>query len=70
MKIRMINGSVKEMGYAELCERLGFNADTRFVRITTAQTVSFSLGRPNEIRALKSACEKIGCRMSKKLAEY
>ena len=37
MKIRMINGTVKEMEYAELCERLGFNADTRFVRITTTQ---------------------------------
>ena len=27
MKIRMISGTIKEMGYTELCERLGFNSD-------------------------------------------
>ena len=41
------------MSYAEVCKELGdYIPDIHFVRITTAGTISFWLGKPDEIRAL------------------
>lgn len=51
MKI-IINESVKDLEYSEICKILGYNPSTHFVKVTSTGRISFTLGRPNEIRDL------------------
>lgn len=41
--------------YDGVCYNLGFAARVNFVKITSAGTISFTCGKPNEIKALYSA---------------
>lgn len=41
------------MSYEEICERLGgYIASIGFVRVTSAGTIAYTCGRPEEIKAL------------------
>lgn len=52
------NGEKKQMSYEEICKELGFSAPSHFVRITNWGTISFSVGKPDEIRALYKSVEE------------
>lgn len=69
-KIRKTDGSTENMTYNDLCHRLGFIPEVHFVRVTTAGTVSFWCGKPDEIRSLKRACTDCNIRMSYALDRY
>ena len=58
------NGEKKQMSYEEICKELGFSAPTHFVRVTNRGTISFSVGKPDEIRALYKSVEKYGFKPS------
>lgn len=55
------------MTYGEVCQELGFVSDVNFVEVTTRGTITYSLGKPGEIRALRKACREKGFRMAKSL---
>lgn len=55
------------MTYAEVCKALGFIPDVRFVEITSRGTIGLSVGKPHEVKALLSACERCGFVPSKGL---
>ena len=46
------NGEKIEMVYEDICNALGFIASSNFVEITTRGTITFTLGKPYEIRNL------------------
>lgn len=69
MKMHMLNGTVREESYEEVCENLGFIAEVHFVKITTRGTITFTCGKPEEIRALRQACRENGYKMAKSLSE-
>lgn len=46
------NGEKKQMSYEEICKELGFIAACEFVKITNRGTITFTLGKPDEVRAL------------------
>lgn len=48
------------MTYDEVCHDLGFIPDVHFVRVTTRGTISFTCGKPDEVRALLSAVRRQG----------
>ena len=52
------NGEKKQMSYDEICKELGFSAPSHFVRITNWGTISFSVGKPDEIRSLYKSVEE------------
>jgi hypothetical protein len=66
MNIKTTNGTIN-LTYEEVCHRLGFIPEAHFVKVTNRGTIDFTLGKPNEIRALKSAVTREGLVMSKKL---
>lgn len=70
MKVTLADGSGKVMTYDEVCHALGFVPECHFVKLTNRGTVSFTIGKPDEIRALKNACLEAGFKMSKKLREF
>lgn len=43
---------IHEMTYEDVCKELGFYPDVGFVEITKSGTITFTLGKPHEIRAL------------------
>ena len=51
--------------YKEICEELGFNAECGFVKITSAGTIGFTVGKPDEIRALYRAVINAGYKPTK-----
>lgn len=46
--------------YEGVCYELGFDAGVHFVKITTAGTISFACGKPQEIRVLYRAVVNAG----------
>ena len=54
-----------EMTYEEICHDLGFISEVHFVRITKAGTITFTLGKPSEIRSLIASCREYGYKPSK-----
>lgn len=64
-----INGEKREIPYAEICKELGFVPDVRFVKVTHHGTISFTCGKPDEIRALKAAVSRAGMVAAKKLRD-
>jgi hypothetical protein len=48
------------MTYEEICKRLGFHADSHFVEIEPDGSISFTTGKPDEIRELYAAVEREG----------
>lgn len=63
------NGEKKQMSYEEICKELGFIAACKFVKVTTRGTISFSVGKPDEIRALLNAVVKNGFKPAASLVE-
>lgn len=63
------NGNKIEMSYEEVCAELGFIASVHFVKITSAGTISYTVGKPNEISALRAAVKASGYKASKSLAK-
>lgn len=53
--------------YDAICHELGFNPNSHFVEITTRGTISFTSGKPQEIRALYKAVLDHGYKPSKNL---
>lgn len=69
MIISMNNGTVSIESYESVCHKLGFDPEAHFVKVTNRGTISFTCGKPNEIRDLKKACRDNGYKMSKSLAD-
>lgn len=63
-------GKMADMPYEEICHQLGFKASIHFVKVTSYGTVSWSIGKPNEILSLRLACEMNGFTPAKKLKEF
>jgi hypothetical protein len=53
--------------YREVCDRLGFIPEVRFVEILPDGSISYTAGKPDEVRALLAACERHGFKASKSL---
>jgi hypothetical protein len=53
--------------YIDTCKKLGFSADIHFVEITKSGSIGFSMGKPEEIRALARACDREGMTKSRGL---
>ena len=50
----------EDMTYEDVCHDLGFLPEVSFVRITKAGTISYTCGKPDEIRALYFSVRKKG----------
>lgn len=62
-----VNGAKKEMTYEAICKVLEFNAECEFVRITTAGTIGFWCGTPQDIKSLYRKCQLQGFKIAKSL---
>lgn len=62
------NGEKIEMTYDEVCYDLGFCPAVQFVDITPRGAVTFTTGRPEEIRALYQAVKDKGYKPAQKFA--
>lgn len=61
------NGEKVQSTYEAVCEDLGFIAQMHFVEVTTANTITFTMGKPDEVWALLSAVESKGYKPAKSL---
>lgn len=68
MKV-LVNGENKEMEYNEICEDLGFIPGIHFVKVTNRGTISFTAGKPNEVKALYRSVVDHGYKPAKNLVE-
>ena len=66
--IKTADGATVALTYEELCKRLGFIPETEFVELTNAGTVTFSIGKPEEIKALYAAVLRKGFMPAKSLS--
>ena len=67
-KVKTIDGATVALTYGELCKRLGFIPETEFVELTNAGTVTFSIGKPEEVKALYAAVLRKGFMPAKSLS--
>lgn len=56
-----------QKAYEDVCHDLGFAPEVQFVKITTRGTISFTCGRPSEVRLLLTACREHGYKPSRAL---
>jgi hypothetical protein len=63
------NGEKVEMTYDEVCKDLGYLPETKFIKVTPQGRISFTLGKPNEIKGLYHSINEKGYLMSDKLKE-
>ena len=61
------DGEKTKMSYEDVCHDLGFAPQMGFVRITTAGTIAFSVGKPNEVKALLCSVKANGYKPSQSL---
>lgn len=54
----------KTANYEAICQTLGFRPDSGFVKITNRGTISFTCGKPDEIRSLLYAVRQSGMKPS------
>jgi hypothetical protein len=54
------------MNYKQTCQLLGFDAASKFVRLTRSGAIDFTIGKPEEIRALAVAAMRNGLKLSLK----
>lgn len=64
-----INGQKIQRTYEEVCEDLGFIASIEFVKINSSGNISWTCGRPSEIKALYNACSEKNYGMSQRLRD-
>ena len=65
--VKKLDGSTVTMPYEDLCHDLGFISKVRFVEVTNRHTVTYSCGKPEEVRALARACRERGYVAAKSL---
>lgn len=63
----MTHKKAKQSDYAAVCAQLGFYAETKFVEITSAGSIGFTCGKPEEVLSLAAAVQREGYRMSREL---
>lgn len=66
--IKTADGATVVLTYEELCKRLGFIPEVEFVELTNAGTVTFTIGKPEEIKALYAAVLRKGFMPAKSLS--
>ena len=66
--IKTADGATVALTYEELCKRLGYVPEVEFVELTNAGTVTFSIGKPEEIKALYAAVLRKGFMPAKSLS--
>lgn len=59
--------SMTEEEYRSICHRLGFLTDVHFVAIEDDHSISWTAGKPDEIRSLAAACRREAMPMSEGL---
>jgi len=57
------------MTYTEVCEKLGYRSEVNFVVLTNRGTVSFTCGKPEEIRTLLKRVQDAGMKPSRELVQ-
>lgn len=65
----LYKGKKIEMTYIDICNKLCLIPECKFVKITTSGTISFTLGKPYEIKALLYACRQCGFTPSRVLID-
>ena len=60
-------GRAREIVYADVCNRLGMRADIRFVKITDRGSITFTSGKPEEVRLLLRRVRETGMRAAASL---
>lgn len=63
------NGNKVEMEYGDICKELGFVSKLHFVDVTNRGTITFTIGKPDEIKELYKAVVDNGYKASAKLTE-
>ena len=63
------NRAVREQKYIGICEKLGIRPEIHFVEITSRGTITFTCGKPDEIRYLLSQCKKAGLTPARSLVK-
>lgn len=62
MKV-LVNGNKIEMTYEEICHKLGYRADVKFIEVTRRWgTITFTLAKPDEVTPLLHAVVRAGMR--------
>lgn len=64
-----MNGERIEKSYEDICNDLDISPDINFVRVTTAGTITFTCGKPSEVRYLLKMCREKGYKPAKSLIE-
>lgn len=62
-----IKNEKKTMTYEDICNALNISPEVNFVKVTNAGSISFTAGKPVEIRFLHRMCRENGFRVSKDL---
>ena len=65
VNVKKTDGTTVTMSYEDLCHDLGIIPSIKFVAVTSRQTISYTVGKPDEIGYLKSMCRKKGYVMAK-----
>lgn len=68
-KVKTADGATVTLTYEELCKRLGFIPEVEFVELTNAGTITFTVGKPEEIKALYAAVLREGFKPARNLAK-
>jgi hypothetical protein len=63
------NGNKVEMEYGDICKELGFVPESHFVEVTTRGSITFTVGKPDEIKDLYKAVVDNGYKASAKLVK-
>ena len=59
-KIPLNDGGKALMTYDEICRLLGYTPESNFIAVTTAGTISFTVGKPHEVLGLARAVTAAG----------
>lgn len=63
------NGTLVNMTYEDICRELEFIPDINFVKVTNCGTISFTCGKPDEIKTLRKNVIDNGYKLSVKLGD-
>lgn len=63
------NGQPTQMTYEDVCKDLGFIAGVKFVEVSNRGTITFTCGRPSEIRSLYSTVLSKGYKPTRKFTQ-
>ena len=61
------NGETQQKSYEEICKDLGFIAEVNFVEVTSTGRISYTIGKPDEIKALYHSAQNAGYEPSRAL---